>query len=59
VIVFSLETIYNLGRLRGSTLSRSSVEAVYRGVANAVVETSSLHNLLRELHSPLDSAIIV
>ncbi|GKA42118.1 ribonuclease H-like domain-containing protein [Tanacetum coccineum] len=33
------------------TLSRSSAEAEYRGVANAVAETCWLRNLLRELHT--------
>ncbi|GKC24852.1 ribonuclease H-like domain-containing protein [Tanacetum coccineum] len=41
------------------TLSRSSVEAEYRGVANAVAETCWLRNLLRELHTPLATATIV
>ncbi|GJV15541.1 ribonuclease H-like domain-containing protein [Tanacetum coccineum] len=41
------------------TLSRSSTEADFRGVANAVAETSWLRNLLRGLHSPLHSATIV
>ncbi|GJV54143.1 ribonuclease H-like domain-containing protein [Tanacetum coccineum] len=41
------------------TLSRSSAEAEYRGVANAVAETCWIRNLLRELHSPLSSATIV
>ncbi|GJR18365.1 ribonuclease H-like domain-containing protein [Tanacetum coccineum] len=44
---------------RQYTLSRSSVEAEYRGVDNAVVETSWLRNLLRELHSLLHMATIV
>jgi ATP sulfurylase len=44
---------------RQHTLSRSSVEAEYRGVANAVVETAWLRNLHRELHTPLFSATIV
>ncbi|GJX92990.1 ribonuclease H-like domain-containing protein [Tanacetum coccineum] len=34
-------------------------EAEYRGVANAVVETCWLRNLLRELHTPLSSATLV
>nr|GEY40197.1 ribonuclease H-like domain-containing protein [Tanacetum cinerariifolium] len=38
------------------TLSHSSVEAEYRGVANAVAETCWIHNLLRELHSSLSFA---
>ncbi|GKE21555.1 ribonuclease H-like domain-containing protein [Tanacetum coccineum] len=41
------------------TLSRSSVEAEYRGVANAVAETCWLRNLLRELHTHLPSATLV
>ncbi|GJU79783.1 ribonuclease H-like domain-containing protein [Tanacetum coccineum] len=44
---------------RQPTLSRSSTEAEYRGVANAVAETCWLHNLLRELHTPLYSAMLV
>ncbi|GJR65910.1 ribonuclease H-like domain-containing protein [Tanacetum coccineum] len=42
---------------RQPTLSRSSAEAEYRGVANAVVEMCWLRNLLRELHTPLTSAV--
>nr|GEY63818.1 ribonuclease H-like domain-containing protein [Tanacetum cinerariifolium] len=41
------------------TLSRSSVEAEYRGVANSVTKTCWIWNLLRELHTPLSSATIV
>nr|GFB86341.1 ribonuclease H-like domain-containing protein [Tanacetum cinerariifolium]GFB95031.1 ribonuclease H-like domain-containing protein [Tanacetum cinerariifolium] len=44
---------------RQPTLYRSSVEAEYRGVANAVAETCWIRNLLRELHTPLSSATIV
>ncbi|GKB35278.1 ribonuclease H-like domain-containing protein [Tanacetum coccineum] len=40
---------------RQPKLSRSSAEAEYRGVANAVAETCLLRNLLRELHTPLSS----
>ncbi|GJW31621.1 sodium/hydrogen exchanger 6 [Tanacetum coccineum] len=43
---------------RQYTVSRSSVEAEYRGVASVVAETSWLHNLLRELQSRLHSATI-
>ncbi|GJZ34670.1 ribonuclease H-like domain-containing protein [Tanacetum coccineum] len=39
--------------------SRSSTEAEYRGVANAVAETAWVRNLLRELHVPLRSATLV
>ncbi|XP_071696767.1 uncharacterized mitochondrial protein AtMg00810-like [Rutidosis leptorrhynchoides] len=41
------------------TPSRSSAEAEYRGVANAVAETCWVRNLLRELHCPLTSATLV
>nr|GEY78329.1 ribonuclease H-like domain-containing protein [Tanacetum cinerariifolium] len=44
---------------RQPTLSRSSVEAECRGVANAVAETCWIRNLLRELHTSLSSATIV
>ncbi|GJZ24254.1 ribonuclease H-like domain-containing protein [Tanacetum coccineum] len=44
---------------RQPTLSQSSAEAEYRGVANAVAETCWLRNLLRELHTPLSSATLV
>nr|GFB48229.1 ribonuclease H-like domain-containing protein [Tanacetum cinerariifolium] len=33
--------------------------AEYRGVANAITETCWLHNLLRELHTPLSSATLI
>nr|GEV04981.1 ribonuclease H-like domain-containing protein [Tanacetum cinerariifolium] len=38
---------------RQQMLFRSSAEAEYHGVANAVIETCWLRNLLRELHTPL------
>ncbi|GKD63930.1 ribonuclease H-like domain-containing protein, partial [Tanacetum coccineum] len=41
------------------TLSRSSVEAEYRRIANAVAETSWLRNLLRELHALLFTTTLV
>ncbi|GJZ30301.1 ribonuclease H-like domain-containing protein [Tanacetum coccineum] len=41
------------------TLSRSSAEAEYRGVANVVAETAWIRNLLCELHTPLFSATLV
>nr|GEX73383.1 ribonuclease H-like domain-containing protein [Tanacetum cinerariifolium] len=44
---------------RQQTISRSSAEAEYRGVANVVVETAWLRNLLRELHSSLSAATLV
>ncbi|GJT35073.1 ribonuclease H-like domain-containing protein [Tanacetum coccineum] len=42
------------------TLSRSSAEAEYRGVANVVAEeTAWICNLLRELHTPLFTTTLV
>nr|GEU68231.1 uncharacterized mitochondrial protein AtMg00810-like [Tanacetum cinerariifolium] len=41
------------------TLPRSSAEAEYRGVTNAVAETSWIRNLLRELHTLLFTATLV
>ena len=58
VIVFFLATTYCHG-LPSSRLSRSSVEAEYRGVANVVVETAWVCNLLSELHAPLLIATLV
>ncbi|GJT61057.1 ribonuclease H-like domain-containing protein [Tanacetum coccineum] len=44
---------------RQHTLSRSSVEVEYRGVANVVAKTVWLRNLLKELHTPLLSTTLV
>nr|GEW16333.1 ribonuclease H-like domain-containing protein [Tanacetum cinerariifolium] len=44
---------------RQQTISRSSAEVEYRGVANVVAEIAWLRNLLRELHSPLSTATLV
>nr|GEV21455.1 ribonuclease H-like domain-containing protein [Tanacetum cinerariifolium] len=41
------------------TISRSSAEAEYRGVANVVAKTAWLRNLLRELNSSLSAATLV
>ncbi|GKA14896.1 ribonuclease H-like domain-containing protein [Tanacetum coccineum] len=41
------------------TISRSSFEAEYRGVANVVAETAWLRNLLRELLSSLSTATLI
>nr|GEX76307.1 ribonuclease H-like domain-containing protein [Tanacetum cinerariifolium] len=41
------------------TLSRSSAEAEYRGVANVVAETAWIRNLLRELHNPMFTPTLV
>jgi hypothetical protein len=44
---------------RHPTVSRSSAEAEYRAVANAVAECSWLRQLLLELSCPVDKATIV
>nr|GEY93275.1 ribonuclease H-like domain-containing protein [Tanacetum cinerariifolium] len=44
---------------RQDTLSCSSAEAEYRGFANAVAETSWIHNLLCELHTLLFTSTLV
>nr|GEY22964.1 ribonuclease H-like domain-containing protein [Tanacetum cinerariifolium] len=57
--VFLGNTLLSWSSKRQPTLSRSSAEADYRGVANVVAETCWIRNLLRELHTPLSSATIV
>ncbi|GJX51515.1 ribonuclease H-like domain-containing protein [Tanacetum coccineum] len=57
--VFLSNNLLSWSSKRQPTLSRSSVEAEYRGVANAVAETCWIRDLLRELHTPLSSATIV
>jgi hypothetical protein len=44
---------------RQNTVSRSSAEAEYRAVANAVAEASWLRQLLTELHTPLRKTTLV
>jgi hypothetical protein len=44
---------------RQTVVSRSSAEAEYRAVANDVAEASWMHQLLHELHSPLQRATLV
>jgi hypothetical protein len=44
---------------RQNTVSRSSAEAEYRAVANAVAEVSWLRQLLTELHVPLPKSSLV
>ena len=57
--VFLGKNLLSWSSKRQPTLSRSSAEAEYRGVANAVAETCWLRNLLHELHTPLFSATLV
>ncbi|GKF22498.1 ribonuclease H-like domain-containing protein [Tanacetum coccineum] len=57
--VFLRNNLVSWSSKRQPTLSRSSAEAEYRGVANVVVETYWLRNILRELHTPLSFATLV
>ncbi|GJU98788.1 ribonuclease H-like domain-containing protein [Tanacetum coccineum] len=57
--VFLGDNLLSWSAKRQHTISRSSAEAEYRGVANVVAETAWLRNLLRELHSPLSTATLV
>ncbi|GKC65868.1 ribonuclease H-like domain-containing protein [Tanacetum coccineum] len=57
--VFLGDNLLTWSSKRQDTLSRSSAEAEYRGVANAIAETSWICNLLCELHTPLFTATLV
>ncbi|GJV01464.1 ribonuclease H-like domain-containing protein [Tanacetum coccineum] len=57
--VFFGNNLLSWSSKRQPTLSRSSVEAEHRGVANAVAETAWLRNLLLELHISLFTATLV
>ncbi|GKD29678.1 ribonuclease H-like domain-containing protein [Tanacetum coccineum] len=57
--VFLGNNLLSWSSKRQPTLSRSSVEAEYRGVTNAVAETCWLRNLLRELHTLLSFSTLV
>ncbi|GJY92535.1 ribonuclease H-like domain-containing protein [Tanacetum coccineum] len=57
--VFLGNNLLSWSAKRQPTLSCSSVEAEYRGVANVVTETCWLRNLLRELHTQFSFATLV
>ncbi|GJT79533.1 ribonuclease H-like domain-containing protein [Tanacetum coccineum] len=57
--VFLGDNLLSWSAKRQHTLSRSSVEAEYKGIANVVAKTTWLCNLLRELHTPLLFATLV
>ncbi|XP_021989264.1 uncharacterized mitochondrial protein AtMg00810-like [Helianthus annuus] len=57
--VFLGDNLISWSSKRQPTVSRSSVEAEYRGVANAVAEATWLRNLMLELHTPLQHASVV
>ncbi|GKB17161.1 ribonuclease H-like domain-containing protein [Tanacetum coccineum] len=57
--VFFGDNLLSWSAKRQITLSRSSVEAEYRGVANVVAETAWIRNLLCEFHTSLFTATLV
>ncbi|XP_021985115.1 uncharacterized mitochondrial protein AtMg00810-like [Helianthus annuus] len=57
--VYMGDNLISWSSKRQSTISRSSAEAEYRGVANVVVDICCLRNLLLELHHPLSRATLV
>ena len=57
--VFLGDNLLSWSSKRQPTLSRSSAEAEYRGVANVVSDSCWLRNLLLELHFPITKATLV
>ncbi|GJS63431.1 ribonuclease H-like domain-containing protein [Tanacetum coccineum] len=57
--VFLGDNLLSWSAKRQVTLSRSSAEAEYHGVANVVAETAWIRNLLREFHNPLFTTTLV
>ena len=57
--VFMGDSLISWSSKRQTTVSRSSAEAEYRGVANAMTECTWLWQLLGELDCPLTKAMIV
>lgn len=57
--VFLGNNLISWSSKRQATVSRSSAEAKYGGVANVFAETAWIRNLLLELHCPLPKAAIV
>ncbi|GKE89031.1 ribonuclease H-like domain-containing protein [Tanacetum coccineum] len=57
--VFLGNNLLSWSSKRQPTLSRSSAEVEYHGVANGVAETCWLRNLLRELHTSLTFTMLV
>jgi len=57
--VFLGDNLVSWSSKRQNTISKSSAEAEYRAVANAVAEASWLRQLLQELHAPLRRAVLV
>jgi len=54
--VFLGDNLISWSSKRQNTISRSSAEAKYRAIANAVAKASWLRQLLQELHPPPPSS---
>jgi hypothetical protein len=57
--VFLGESLVSWSSKRQTTVSRSSAEAEYRAVANAIAKCCWLRNLLQELHVIIDKATVI
>ncbi|KAI3706128.1 hypothetical protein L1987_76386 [Smallanthus sonchifolius] len=57
--VYMGDNLISWSSKRQPTISRSSAEAEYRGVANTVAELSWIRNLMLELHVPVRNASII
>ncbi|XP_066334597.1 uncharacterized mitochondrial protein AtMg00810-like [Miscanthus floridulus] len=57
--VYLGDSLISWSSKRQPTVSRSSAEAEYRGVANAAAECCWLRNLLQELHVRVDKATVI
>ncbi|KAM0049451.1 putative RNA-directed DNA polymerase [Helianthus debilis subsp. tardiflorus] len=57
--IFMGDNLISWSSKRQATISRSSAEAEYRGVANAVAEATWIRNLLLELGTPTSKATVV
>jgi hypothetical protein len=58
-VVFLGDNLVSWSSKRQNIVSRSSAEADYRSVANAVAEAAWIRQLLNELHSPLPKTTLV
>jgi len=57
--VYLGDSLVSWSSKRQQTVSRSSAEAEYRGVANAAVECCWIRNLLHELHVHINKATVI
>jgi len=57
--VFLGDSLVSWSSKRQTTVSRSSAEAEYRGMAHATAECCWLRNLLQELHVPINKATVI